>query len=90
MCGQFLRLKFAGFYPIFLRWCDFAEEEKLFATLDEFFLEGTAKLPVTSNRPIISLLWINNAIRGFSPQQFKYIRNLKYPLWIEGDGILRY
>ena len=37
MCSQFLRHKFAGFYPIVLRWCDFAEEEKLFATLDEFF-----------------------------------------------------
>lgn len=40
MCSQFLRHKFAGFYPIVLCGCDFAEEEKLFATLDEFFLEG--------------------------------------------------
>ena len=66
MCSQFLRHKFAGFYPIVLRWCDFAEEEKLFATLDEFFLEGTAKLPDMSNRPITSLLWINNAVRSVS------------------------
>ena len=54
------------FYPIVLRWCDFAEEEKLFATLDEFFLEGTAKLPDMSNRPLTSLLWINNAVRSVS------------------------
>lgn len=65
-CVVRFRHKFAGFYPIVLCWCDFAEEEKLFATLDEFFLEGTAKLPDMSNRPITPLLWINNAVRSVS------------------------